>query len=103
MPGTALLGPIAGLCAVAAGALLGRGWLADGISVALVAVVVVCLWIMFRAQWRTAAAVSVWFVVKRMGCLPRMTPQRFDEWRRLRGLMTPAERTAPPDKQVETV
>lgn len=91
---TALLGPVNGVCAVGAGLLIGTSPLGDVIGGVLVIACVVYLGLFVRAQWRTAAAVSVWFGVKRMRWLPRMTPQRFDEWRRLRGFMTPDERLA---------
>jgi hypothetical protein len=80
------------VCAVGAGALIGTGTVGDVIGVVLAIACVVCVGMFIRAQWRTAAAVSVWFGVKRMRWLPRMTPQRFDEWRQLRGLITPDER-----------
>ena len=83
--------------AVGAGALLGDGAVGDVIGAMLAAGCIVYFWLFIRAQWRTAAAVSVSFGVKRMRWLPRMTPQRFDEWRQLRGLMTPEERLAAGD------
>lgn len=83
--------------AVGAGALIGQGTVGDVIGVVLAMACVVFVGMFIRAQWRTAAAVSVWFGVKRMRWLPRMTPQRFDEWRQLRGLMTPEERLAAGD------
>jgi hypothetical protein len=89
---TAWLGPLIGVFAVGAGALIGKGTIGDEIGVALVVGLLIGLRIMFGAYWRTAAAVSLWFGVTRMRWLPRMTPQRFDEWRRLRGLVTPDER-----------
>lgn len=89
---TAWLGPLIGVFAVGAGALIGTSPLGNAIGVALVAGFLISLGIMFGAYWRTAAAVSVWFGVKRMRWLPRMTPQRFDQWRQARGLMTPDER-----------
>ena len=91
----ALLNPPVGVaCAVGAGALIGKGTVGDVVGIVLAMISVVCVGMFIRAQWRTAAAVSVWFGVKRMRWLPRMTPQRFDEWRQLRGLMTPEERRA---------
>lgn len=89
---TAWLGPVIGVLAIGAGLLIGTSPLGDAIGGALVVAGLIGLSIMFGAYWRTAAAVSVWFGVKRMRWLPRMTPQRFDEWRQLRGLMTPDER-----------
>jgi hypothetical protein len=80
-----------------AGALIGKGTVGDVIGVVLAMTCVVYVGMFIGAQWRTAAAVSVWFGVKRMRWLPRMTPQRFDEWRQLRGLMTPDERLATRD------
>lgn len=94
---TAWLGPLAAVFAVGAGALIGKGTVGDVIGVVLAIACVVYVGMFIRAQWRTAAAVSVWFGVKRMRWLPRMTPQRFDEWRQLRGLMTPEERLAAVD------
>jgi hypothetical protein len=90
----ARLGPLNVLFAVGAGALIGKGTAGDLIGGALAAACVMYMGLFARAQWRAAAAVSVWFGVKRMRWLPRMTPQRFDEWRQLRGLLTPDERTA---------
>lgn len=78
--------------AVGAGVLIGTGTIGDVIGVVLAIACVVYVGMFIRAQWRTAEAVSVWFGVDRMRWLPRMTPQRFDEWRKLRGLMTPEER-----------
>ena len=89
---TARLGPLAAVFAVGAGALIGRGAVGDAIGVVLALGAVVYVWRFIRAQWRTASAVSAWFGVKQMRWLPRMTPERFDEWRQLRGLMTPGER-----------
>jgi hypothetical protein len=77
-----------------AGLLIGTSPLGDAIGVVLVVGFVVSLGMFVRAQWPTAAAVSTWFEVRRMRWLPRMTPQRFDEWRHLRRLMTPDERLA---------
>jgi hypothetical protein len=87
------------VCAVGAGALIGKGTAGDVIGVVLAMISVICVGMFIRAQWRTAAAVSAWFGVKRMMWLPRMTPQRFDEWRQLRGLMTPDERLAADDSR----
>lgn len=77
------------ICAIGVGALAGEGIIGDVISGMLAISCVVCVGTFIRAQWRTAAAISVWFGVKRMRWLPRMTPQRFDEWCRLRGLTAP--------------
>ncbi len=89
---TAWLGPLTAVFAVGAGALIGKGTAGDVIGVVLAMACVFYVGMLIRAQWRTAAAISLWFGVKRMRWLPRMTPQRFDEWRRLRGLMTADER-----------
>jgi hypothetical protein len=89
---TAWLGPLNAVSAVAAGVLIGTSPVGDAIGVALVVGLLISFGIFVRAQWRTAAAISLWFGVKRMRWLPRMTPQRFDEWRHLRELMTPDER-----------
>jgi hypothetical protein len=89
--------PVSLVCAVGAGALIGTGTAGDVIGSVLAMACVVYFAGFIRAEWRTAAAVSAWFGVKRMRWLPRMTPQRFDEWRRLRGLMTPDERRAAHD------
>jgi hypothetical protein len=89
---TACLGPVAAVFAVGAGVLIGKGATGDVIGVVLAIGCVVYVGMLTRGQWRTAAAVSVWFDVKRMRSPPRMTPQRFDEWRQLRGLMMPDER-----------
>lgn len=89
---TAWLGPLNAVFAVGAGFLIGTSPLGDAIGSALVAGFLVNVGVFIHAQWRTAAEISRWFGVKRMRWLPRMTPQRFDEWRRLRGLMTPDER-----------
>jgi hypothetical protein len=89
---TTWLGPPAAVCAASAGVLIGRGPVGDVIGIVLAIASVGYVWLFIHAEWRTAAAVSVWFDVKRMRWLPRMTPQRFDEWRQLRGLMTPDER-----------
>lgn len=94
---TAWLGPLAAVFAVSAGALIGKGTVGDVIAIVLAIACVAYVWMFIRAQWRTAAAISSWFGVKRMRWLPRMTPQRFDEWRQLRGLMTPDERFAAGD------
>jgi hypothetical protein len=91
---TALLGLPIAVSALGAGVLIGTGTLGDVIGGVLAIACVVLVGMFSRAQWRTAAAVSVWFGVKQMRWLPRMTPQRFDEWRQLRGLMTPEERAA---------
>ena len=88
--------PVDLVAAVGAGALIGTGVVGDLIGVALSIVAVVCLTEFIRAQWRTAAAVSVWFGVDRMRWLPRMTTHRFEEWRKLRGFMTPDEREVRP-------
>lgn len=85
---------LAVVCAVGAGALIGMGTVGDVIGVVLAMISVACVGTFIRAQWRTAAAVAVWFGVKRFRGLPRMTPERFDEWRRLRGYRTPDERHA---------
>lgn len=77
---TAWLGPFNAVSAVAAGVLIGTTPAGDAIGIALVVGLVVSFGIFVRAQWRTAAAISLWFGVKRMRWLPRMTPQRFDEW-----------------------
>jgi hypothetical protein len=78
-----------------AGILLGReGSLDKVIGGALAAAAVLC-WVMFiRGQWRLAAALSVWFGVKRMRWPPKMTPERFDQWRRANGFKTPDERSS---------
>ncbi len=89
---TAWLGPLNAVFAVGAGLLIGTSPLGDAIGVALVVGFLLSVGVFIRAQWRTAAAVSLWYGVKRMRWLPRMTPQRFDEWRQARGLMTPDER-----------
>ena len=94
---TALLGPLAAVFAVGAGALIGKGMVGDVIGSVLAITCAGYVGMFIRAQWRTAAAVSLWFGVKRMRWLPRMTPQPFDEWRQLRGLMTPEERLAAGD------
>jgi hypothetical protein len=94
---TAWLGPLNPAFAVGAGLLIGTSPLGDAIGVALVGGLLVTVGIFIRGQWRTAAAISLWFGVKRMRWLPRMTPQRFDEWRQLRGLMTPDERLSAAD------
>jgi hypothetical protein len=94
---TTWLGPPTAVVAASAGALIGNG-MSDDVIGALLAIACVVYVVMFiRAQWRTAAAISLWFGVKRMRWLPRMTPQRFDEWRKLHGLKTPAERLATKD------
>jgi len=74
--------------------LIGRGPLADVIGWLLALGLVVNLGVFVRLQWNTAAAISLWFGVERMRWLPRMTPERFDLWKRLRGFMTPDEREA---------
>lgn len=89
---TAWVGPLAAICAVGAGVLIGEGTIGDVVGVVLAIACVAYLGMFIRGQSRTAAAVSLWFDVKRMRWLPRMTPERFDEWRKLRGLMTPDER-----------
>jgi hypothetical protein len=97
---TAWLGPLNAVFAGGAGVLIGTSPLGDAMGAALVGGLLVSLGIFIRAQWRTAAAISLWFGVKRMRWLPRMTPQRFDQWRQLRGLLTPAERL-PADHSAE--
>ena len=77
-----------------AGVLIGRSSLGDAIGGVCVVCALISVGLWFGAQFRTAAAVSVWFGVKRMWALPRMTPQRFDEWRTANGFRTPDERTA---------
>jgi hypothetical protein len=89
---TAWLGPLICVFAVGAGLLIGTSPLGDAIGVVLAIACIVYMGMFIRVQWRTAAAMSLWFGVERMRWLPRMTPQRFDEWRHLRGLMTPDER-----------
>lgn len=89
---TAWLGPLNAVSAVGAGLVIGTSLLGDAIGAALVVALVINIGLFVQAQWRTAAAISLWFGVKRMRWLPRMTPQRFDEWRRLRGLGMPDER-----------
>jgi len=93
----ALLGPLAAVFAFGAGALIGTGTIGDVIGVALAVAGVVYVGMFIRAERRTAAAISMWFGVERMRWLPRMTPQRFDEWRELRGLTPPDERLATRD------
>jgi hypothetical protein len=101
---TAWLGPLTAVFAVGAGALIGTSTLDDVIGVVLAITCLVYVGMFIRAQWRTAEAVSVWFGVDRMRWLPRMTPQRLDDWRNLRGLMTPDERqTAAPSVSRDAV
>jgi hypothetical protein len=87
----ARLTPLAVIFAAVAGLGLGnetRGDIIGGIS-AVVCIVIAGLFI--STQRRVATAMSPWFGV-RLRWLPRMTPHRFDEWRRIRGLKTPDER-----------
>jgi hypothetical protein len=92
---TALLCPAIGVvCSWAAGLLVGSGSVGDAIGLLLAAVAAGCCALFVGAQWRTAAAVSVWFGVPRRWWLPRMNPARFDEWRTANGFRTPDERRA---------
>ena len=88
----ALADPLCALRAVGAGLLIGTSTVGTAFGLVLAFACALYVWLFVRVQWRTAAAMSVWFGVERMRWLPRMTPQRFDEWRKLRGLKTPEER-----------
>jgi hypothetical protein len=86
--------PLGLVFSLGAGALFGTSSAGDAIGGVCVLGAVICLGLWINAQWRTAAAASVWFGVKRRWWLPRMTPQRFDEWRTANGFRTPDERRA---------
>jgi hypothetical protein len=87
--------PVGLVCVIGAGLLIGTDLLGDVLGTGLAVGFLVSYGAFIRAQWRTAAAVSVWFGVPRMRWLPQMTPERFDRWRQRRGLRTPEERLAP--------
>ncbi len=90
---TVALAPLDLVFCLGAGASIGRGTLAD-ISGAILAIAfAVNVGVLIHAQRTVVAAISLWFGAK-VGGVPRTGPERFDEWRRARGLMTPEERAA---------
>ena len=86
--------PLVAFLAAGAGALIGRGGAGNVIGIICGVAAVGLVGAYIRAQWRTTRAIGAWFGVKRLGWNLRWTPQRFDESRKRRGLMTPDERLA---------
>jgi len=87
----AMFSPLNALFGVVAGVTIGRSAAGDLIGLLCALAFAINIGIFVRAQRNVASAVSHWFGVK-IRWLPRMTPERFDEWIRLRGLATPEER-----------
>jgi hypothetical protein len=84
--------PLMLVFSMSAGVLIGTGSLGNAIGGVCLPAALISFWVWLDAQWRTAAVAAVWFGVKRFWWMPRMTPQRFDEWPKLNGFMTPDER-----------
>jgi hypothetical protein len=91
-----LLSPLNGVFAIGAGVLIGSSPAGDAIGWALLLAFSVNFCLFIHAQRSTARAIGAWMGSDRMRWLPRMTPERFEEWRKLRGLRAPGERLTEP-------